>query len=194
MQLRNSPERYGAVAQALHWAVVILVLLAWATGTFGDELPRGAARTAGLFVHISAGLAVLAFAAMRLFWRAVDPPPPSEKTVLGRWAERCATLAHYALYALLIAIPIVGITIQFARGNPLPVFGLFEVGSPWSADRAFAHSLKEVHELLANGLLALAGLHAAAALIHHWVLRDRTLLRMLPRASAKAGDLIYERR
>ena len=79
-----------------------------------------------------------------------------------------------------MAVPLVGIAVQFARGNPLPVFGLFDIASPWSADRAFARNLKGIHELLAHGLLALAALHAAAALVHHWVFNDRALTRMLP--------------
>lgn len=185
MQIRNSSEHYGAVAQALHWAVVILVLLAWTTGTFHDEFPRGAARAAELVVHISAGLAILTFAGARLLWRAMDPPPPAQKTRLGRWADRGAVLAHYALYALLFAIPTLGIMVQFAHGNSLPVFGVFHISSPWSADRAFAHGLKDVHALLANGLMLLVGLHATAALFHHWVLRDQTLRRMLPRPSSQ---------
>jgi cytochrome b561 len=70
--------------------------------------------------------------------------------------------------------------LQFARGHALPVFGLAEIASPWAADRSFAHNVKEVHETLANALLLLVGLHAAAALVHHYVLHDRTLTRMLP--------------
>ena len=70
--------------------------------------------------------------------------------------------------------------VQFARGHALPLFGLGEIASPWPADRTFARSVKGVHELLANALIILALLHAAAALAHHWFLRDRTLRRMLP--------------
>jgi cytochrome b561 len=180
MQIRNSALRYGAVAQTLHWLVVALIVAAWILGTFGDELPKGAARSAGLFVHMSAGLAILGLVAGRFLWRMSDPPPPHERTPLGAWADHATTLTHYALYALLVAVPIAGIVVQFARGDALPFFGSFEIGSPWSADRAFARSAKEIHELLANGLMILALLHAAAALVHHWVFRDRTLLRMLP--------------
>ena len=56
MQLTNSSNRYGAVPQFLHWMTVVLVAVAWALGTFGDDLPKGAARATGLFIHISAGL------------------------------------------------------------------------------------------------------------------------------------------
>jgi cytochrome b561 len=179
MRLRNASDSYGAVAQTLHWTVMALVLVAWLAGQFGDDLPRSA-RAAVLSIHISAGLAVIAFVIIRLAWRLIDAPPPPEVTVLGRWAEQFGQWMHYALYVLLLAAPAVGIVVQFARGNALPVFGLIEIASPWSADRAFAHNVKEVHEALSNALVILAALHVAAALAHHWVLRDRTLVRMLP--------------
>jgi cytochrome b561 len=182
MQLRSSADRYGAIAQSLHWFTVILVMAAWALGTFDDVLPRGAARRAGLFVHISAGLAILAVLAARVPWRLMDPPPPPEPTIFGVWGDRASRLAHYTLYALLVAVPIAGIVLQFARGQALPLFGLADFASPWTADRAFARSVKEVHELLANALLIMAALHAGAALFHHWAFRDRTLARMLPGA------------
>jgi cytochrome b561 len=180
MQFRNSPDRYGTIPQLLHWLTVGLVVLAWALGTFDDALPKGAARSAGLFVHISVGIAILAVLTVRVLWRLADPPPLPESTVLGVLLERAGRLAHYGLYALLIAVPVAGIVLQFARGDALPLFGLFEIASPWTADRAFVRSVKGVHELLANGLMILAGLHAAAAFVHHWIFRDRTLVRMLP--------------
>jgi cytochrome b561 len=182
MQVFNTPQRYGAVVQVLHWATVILVVAAWLLGTFGDDLPRGAARDAGLYIHMTAGLTVIAIVVLRMLWRTVDAPPAPEKTPLGPWLDRAGRLAHVVLYVLLIAVPAVGIAAQFARGRPVPLFGLGEIPSPWAADRAFARSVTEVHELLANTLLAVACLHAAAALAHHWLFRDRTLARMLPGA------------
>ena len=104
MQIRNSDQAYGAAAQALHWATVLLVILAWTLGTFDDALPKGAAHAAGLFVHISAGLVIPALLILRLLLRVVDPPPALEQTRLGKWAEVTARLAHYSMYALLIAI------------------------------------------------------------------------------------------
>ena len=113
--------------------------------------------------------------------RAAAAPEPNE---FGRWlgafADPAARLAHYTLYALLIAVPIAGIVAQFARGNALPLFGIAEIPSPWIRDRAFAHNVTEIHEILANALVIVAGFHAAAALVHHFVFRDNTLIRMLP--------------
>jgi cytochrome b561 len=182
MQWRNSTEGYGAVPQTMHWITVVLVVLAWFLGQFDDIFPKGAARAASLFVHISAGLAVIGILVLRLFWRFTDPPPPIERTILGTWLDRAGRLTHYVLYALLIAVPVSGIVLQFARGDALPLFGLAQITSPWAADRAFEHTVKEIHEVTANALVILAALHAVAALVHHWVLRDQTLVRMLPRA------------
>jgi cytochrome b561 len=113
-------------------------------------------------------------------WRVVDPPPPPEQTALGRMAEVGARVLHFVFYALLVAIPVMGILVQFARGRALPIFGVWEIASPWVRDRDFARSMIGIHELLANALMVLALLHGAAALMHHFVFRDRTLRRMLP--------------
>ena len=180
MRVRNSAQAYGAVAIALHWAVALLVLGAWLLGQFGDELPRGNPRETGLLVHISFGLAIVAFMAARLYWRFSDSPPAPEKSPLGTWGEWAGKAVHYLIYALLIAVPIAGVLAQFARGHGLPVFGLFEIASPWVEDRNFARNVTEVHEVLSNILIALVGLHAIAALVHHYIFRDRTLVRMLP--------------
>ena len=180
MQLRNSPERYGAIPKLLHWLIVVLVVLAWSLGTFGDNLPRGAARAAGLWIHIAAGLSIIGLLIIRIVWRVADPPPPPIATPLGSLLIWIGKFAHFALYALLAATPAVGVLVQFARGDALPLYGLVEIASPWVRDRAFAGSMKEIHETLANLLIILAVVHAAAAFAHHWIFRDRTLARMLP--------------
>lgn len=180
MQLRNSADRYGAIAKALHWTVAALVIVAWVLGTVGDELPRGAARATGEFIHISAGLAILAFLVVRLVWRLSDPPPPMERMPFGQWADYAGRAAHWLLYGLLAAVIGAGILGQFADGDALPIFGLFEIASPWSKNHQFAETVEEIHEVLANALVIVAALHTAAAFAHHWLFHDRTLARMLP--------------
>jgi cytochrome b561 len=184
MQALNPVNRYGKVPRLLHWTTVILVILVWTLGTFGNDLPRGNVRAAGLLVHISAGLLILDALVMRLTWRVADPPPPPAPNEIGRWlggfADSAARLARYALYALLIIVPIVGIMAQFARGDALPLIGIGEIPSPWIRDRTFAHTVKEIHKIAANALVIVATFHAAAVLNHHFVFRDNTLTRMLP--------------
>jgi cytochrome b561 len=184
MGVRSSTDRYGALAIFLHWLTVVLVLLAWLLGTFIDDIPK-TTQAAGLFVHMTAGLSLIGLLVARVLWRLADPHPPRLETRLGRWGDRSAAAVQVALYALLLIVPALGITVQLARGRALPVFGLFDIASPWPADRALARSLKDLHGTIANVLLGIAALHAAAALFHHFVLRDRTLGRMLPSAAER---------
>jgi len=179
MQLGNSPTRYGSGPQALHWFTVLVVIAAWLLGQFGDDLPESA-HDAVVRVHITLGQLVVVLLIARLAWRIANPPPPAEPTRFGRLLEFAAKATHVALYALLIAVPVAGTMVQLKRGNPLPILGVWETASPWPRDRVVARSVLGIHELLANALLILAALHAAAALFHHWVLRDHTLTRMLP--------------
>jgi cytochrome b561 len=183
MQLANSKTRYGAIPQILHWLTAIFVICGWLLGQFGDDLPKGNARALGLLAHMTLGQCVIALLVARLAWRMANPPPPPEKTPLGRLLEMAAKLSHFTLYALLLAVPFVGIVVQLKRGDALPIFGVWDVASPWPTDRALAKSILKVHEYLADALLILAGVHSVAALVHHWVFRDRTLLRMLPGAA-----------
>jgi len=183
MQLANSKTRYGAVPQILHWLTAIFVICGWLLGQFGDYLPKGNPRALGLFAHMTLGQCVIALLVARLAWRMANPPPPPEKTRFGWLLEMAAKLSHFTLYALLVVVPLLGIIVQLKRGNMLPIFGIWEVASPWPTDRALARSILRVHEYCADALLILAGVHAVAALTHHWVFRDRTLVRMLPGAT-----------
>jgi len=108
MQLFNSKKDYGAMPQALHWLTVLLVALVWALGRFDEVLPKGEPRDVALFVHISAGVAILALLVARVTWRLVDPSPQPEATEfgawMGKWLDPASRIAHYALYALLAAV------------------------------------------------------------------------------------------
>ncbi len=182
MQLANSKSRYGAVPQILHWLTAIFVICGWLLGEFGDYLPKGNARAVGLFTHMTLGQCVIALLVARLAWRMVNPPPPPEPTRFGSLLEMAAKFSHFTLYVLLLVVPCIGMIVQLKRGHALPIFGFWHVASPWPTDRALARSILSVHKYLADALLILAGVHATAALVHHWLFRDRTLVRMLPAA------------
>ncbi len=178
MGWRNDAQEFGGVARLLHWTAACCVLGAWLLGTFMDDLPK-AWEPRVLFVHVSFGLVVAATLLGRLGWRVASPAPPAIATPYDPWLAVAALAVHVLLYGLLLLAPLSGIVLQFARGQALAVFGLFEIASPWVRDRAFARSVKEVHELLGHALLILAMLHVAAALFHHHVLKDDTLARMM---------------
>ena len=189
MGLRNDGLRYGSIALLLHWSAAFCVLFAWTLGILIDAFPKS--WEAGvLFAHMSFGLVVLALLLGRLGWRVASPPPPPLATPLDPWGNVAALAvpepASGAIVILLLMVPLVGIGLRFTRGQSVPLFGLYEIASPWVRDRALAASVKNVHALLANALLILASLHALAALAHHYVLKDDTLRRMLPGGGSRS--------
>jgi cytochrome b561 len=183
MQFANTTTRYGAVPQVLHWLTAIFVLCGFLLGQFGDDLPKGNAHAVGLFIHMTLGQGVIVLLVARLFWRIANPPPPPQPTPLGRLLVWAAKLSHFSMYALLLVVPFLGIIVQLKRGHALPVLGFWEFQSPWPADRDIAKTILGFHGWLADTLLILAGVHAGAALVHHYVWRDPTLRRMLPGAA-----------
>jgi cytochrome b561 len=177
MRWRNSEQAYGGVAVTAHWVTVVCVIFAWCIGTFLSDFARGPVRDGALFVHMTLGLTILACLVIRLVWRFVDPPPPA---IASGWLGGAGKAGHFLLYALLIVTPILGIVVQLARGQPLPLFGIFDIPSPWAFDRDFFRKIIGLHQLAANTLGIVAILHAALALVHQVALRDGTLARMAP--------------
>jgi cytochrome b561 len=166
---------YGAAARAIHWGTALLVLSAWVVGSTMEEFPRGGSRDLAMQVHYSLGVLVLGFAALRIAWRAVAPPPPVDRAA---WQRLAATGMQLALIGLTVALPLTGLFDRWARGRSVTVFGGLPLPAPMPIPGGRLWG--EAHEVLANLLLVAIGLHVAAALWHHFVLRDGTLARMLP--------------
>jgi cytochrome b561 len=132
------------------------------------------------------GLSVFALVFMRLAIRLVSGAMPSIRPAPPVWQQRLAALMHLALYVFLIAMPLLGWLTLSASGKPIPFFGL-QLPALLGADKALAGSLKEIHETIGTIGYYLVGLHAAAALVHHYVNRDDTLRRMLPRGGGQVS-------
>ena len=96
------------------------------------------------------------------------------------WQARAAHLVHGLLYLLFFAVPLAGWAYSSASGFPIVWFGVLPLPDFVSVDKALTASLKEAHELLANGLALVVLLHLAAALQHQFLNRDGLLQRMLP--------------
>jgi len=181
----NNSQRYGAVSQLIHWASVLLVGLAWVLGLIGDDLPKGDIREFGETTHVATGEVIGLLLVIRLIWLIISRPPKDIPLPIGPLGAYAGKFAHIALYGLLFCVITTGITLQFAWGEPLSVLGLYEISSPWVIDKTFAHTIEEIHELFAHSLIILATIHAAAALIHHFIFKDDTMKRMLPFVTMK---------
>ena len=187
MPLKNTANEWGSISKALHWLVVALILaMAWIGLTMGD-LPNGPDKIATYALHKSVGISILALAVVRLAWRAVAGAP-GHVAGTPAWQARVASLAHVALYALLLAIPLSGWVVNSSAGFPLQWFGLFNLPAIAGKDQALHALAEQLHEWLFWTLVLVALLHAAAAMHHHLFLRDDTLARMLPRDWLRVAD------
>jgi cytochrome b561 len=97
----------------------------------------------------------------------------------GDHSRRLSAAVHWLLYALMFVIPIIGIVTFIWHGRVFD-FGLFQVNFGIRSNRAIFHPTEDIHGYLAYALFALAGIHAAAALWHHFIRHDNVLRRMWP--------------
>ena len=185
--LGNSPTRYGTVAMTLHWLIALAVITMLVIGKIMADLDNDDPNRFTLIqLHKSTGLTILFLTLLRIGWRLTNAVPPLPAT-MRTWERWAAYSTHFALYVLLLAIPLSGWTIASSSSLGIPTvwFGLFEVpnlpGIQDAPDRKDLHKqAQEMHELLGNLMILLLLLHVGAALKHHFWDRDIVLKRMLP--------------
>ena len=179
MPNRSSPTRYGAVAQAFHWLIAALIVTQFTLALLADDLPIGIHKLALLARHKSFGMTVLMLAILRLLWRLKNPPPalPAGMTSLERMLARAT---HVAFYVLLFAMPMTGWLMSSAKNYSVSWFGLFTWPNLIAKNETAFDLLRSTHGILSVALFAIAVLHIAAALKHHFWNKDDVLLRMLP--------------
>jgi len=171
---------YAPGQKALHWLIFLLVIGLYGL-TYGEDFfPRGdPGRATVWWLHISFGLLLAALVALRVAMR-LSLGAPGLPAAMSEMERKLAHVAHLLLYALLVAIPVLGIFLTWFRGDALTFFGLFTIPSPVAPNKAIAGLIRETHSLCANLILIVVGLHAAAALWHHFIRKDDVLRRMLP--------------
>jgi len=174
----GTPAAYTVTARALHWIVAVLVLIMVPLGiVIANEW--GGARQEQLYeLHKSIGALLIPIILCRLFYRLTHPPAPLPDDIPAI-QQFAAHATHYALYALLLVQPFIGWIATSAYRAPRPFFGLFELPPIWPENRTLSEQLFEVHKLLGLAIAAVAAMHIGAALFHHFVRRDRVLMRMV---------------
>jgi cytochrome b561 len=182
--MRNSPSRYGVVAQSLHWLIAALIVAQFVLARLADGLPLGMHKLTLLARHKSVGMTVLMLAVLRLLWRFTHaaPPLPPGMSPLEIFLAR---LTHAAFYVLLFAMPLTGWLMSSAKNYSVSWFGLFTWPDLIAPDQRAFDLLRNTHDVLAYVLFTIAVLHILAALKHHFWNRDGVLLRMLPFTSEK---------
>jgi cytochrome b561 len=170
--------RYDGVSIALHWITVALVLLNFASAELWGLFARPT-RHLLIVGHMSLGILLSIVVVLRIVWRLL-PGHQVEPATQG-WDERLAKAVQWLLYLLLLAQAALGYLVRWSEGEAMSFFGLL-IPPPFAPmTRAEHHTLMERHNQIGWAIVIIAAGHAAAALYHHFVLRDRVLVRMLPR-------------
>ena len=169
---------YTLTARVLHWVVAALVLLMIPLGIVIANEWGGPAQQFLYNLHKSIGATLLPLVIVRLLYRLTHPAPPlpSDIPAIQQFA---AHATHWALYVLILIQPIVGYIMTSAYPAPVPFYGLFNLPAIWPANRALSEQLSVVHLFIGLAIAVVAAIHIGAALFHHFVRKDRILMRMI---------------
>jgi cytochrome b561 len=171
--------RYTATAQALHWLTALLVLAVLPLAWIAASLPPGPQKGFYFQMHKSVGLTIFAIVAIRILWRAWNPPPP--EVHVPRGLALLGRLNHWLLYLVFLLMPVSGYLLSAAAGNTTQYFYLFPIPPLPEKYPELAGLADQVHLIGRYAVYALVSLHVLATAWHLVARRDALLDRMLPR-------------
>ncbi|ANY21083.1 hypothetical protein A6F68_02589 [Tsuneonella dongtanensis] len=187
MPAGNTDKAWGSVAKTLHWVIAALIIF---TSIFILHVNdstwwfKSSPMVFITYIHWHKALGIIAFVliVLRIVWRRRNPVPQTAPLTVREklWSHR----VHIAIYVLMIAVPVTGFLASSFFGSGTKFWGLFEIPSPlpkWKFGVAVGYW---AHFVLAWTLLTLVAGHIGAALYHHFVRKDRTLIAMLPGGSS----------
>lgn len=174
-------SRYDGVSIALHWMTAALVISLFALGELWGYFSRPV-RQDLVVLHMSLGILLGLAVAFRIAWRLM-PGHQVTPSATGP-ADKLARVGHWLLYALLAIQSLYGWFVRWSEGEAMSFFGLLIPSPLTPVARETHHMLQEVHGWIGWAIVIVALGHGAAALYHHFVLRDSVLTRMLPRGAA----------
>lgn len=175
--LTNSKEAFGAISRALHWSVFTLFVMATLGGLRASELSIGVEKLDLVFMHKSVGVCILILMLFCIFWKVSNPTPDALSTSVK--SVLISRAMQFLLMALLIIQPIVGIVMSQAAGLSVSFFGFFNLPTFTAEDDSLAGKMRLFHGRLWIAITALTLAHAAGSIKQHFVLKNKTLLRML---------------
>lgn len=177
--LKDSRTAYGLISIMLHWVSAPLILFVFGLGVYMRGLDYYSPwYHRGPEIHIALGLLIFLLMSLRLLWRIRSGSPEAIATI-PKNTQLVANLVKYILYIAVFAICITGYLITTAEGSAANFFGLFSIPATLELSADNIDRAGQIHKHAAWGLIVLVALHAFAALFHHFIKRDKTLVRML---------------
>src|SRR5699024_5496201 len=171
---KNTGYRYGILSIGLHWLMLLLLATVYSCIELKGIFPKGSdAHQAMKDWHFMLGLSVFALVWIRLALRLAGSVPRIEPEPAA-WRSLSAKLIHIALYGFMISMPLLGWLMLSAGGKPIPFFGM-ELPALIEQKKTWAKFVKNIHETIGTVGYYLIGLHADAAIFHHYILRINTI-------------------
>ncbi|MEZ5529099.1 MAG: cytochrome b [Porticoccaceae bacterium] len=179
MSLKNSYERYGSLSIAMHWLMLLLLVAVYACIELREFYPKGSdPRNALKAWHFTLGLTVFFLVWLRVLMKIVQISPSIDPQP-ANWQMILAKIVHLVLYVFMVSMPILGWLILSGEGKDIPFYGI-SMPPLMGENKDLAKTIEELHEIGGTLGYFLVGLHAIAALFHHYIVKDNTLSRMLP--------------
>ncbi|MBW9090492.1 cytochrome b [Rhizobium wenxiniae] len=183
---RPTTRNFNSVSKLLHWLMAAIILVAWGVGYYGGAMlhygvsdGETAQKIWAITLHKSIATTTLFLIVGRLIWRAYNRPP--ELTEMPAIMKLATHLGHFALYFLMVAVPLSGWWNSSSAGYPIPVAGLFTIPGLGGKNPELTPYLVSAHFYLSWALAIVVAGHAAFALKHHFIDKDETLTAMLPK-------------
>lgn len=174
-------DHYPATSKLLHWLVAVCVLTTAPVAIAMGRVNPGPTQDTLFNLHKSLGVLILTLMILRLINRLVVGAPIADPDI-EPWQKTVSSIVHTSLYALLLAMPIVGYIANSAFGATTPFFGLFNLPPIVAKNDALSTQLFTIHRWVGWLVILLVLMHVGAALYHYFIRRDNVLPRMLPRA------------
>jgi cytochrome b561 len=181
---QSSSLHYDRLSQVFHWVTAVVVTIAFILGPggFGRLMRQGIdpATRSDIVWHESLGILVLVLTVLRLVWVALRPTAP--RFTMPGWMHLASRLVNIALWVLLLALPVTAVLALGTENHPMTLLGGVRFDRlPVTAESAIAGwaDWGDVHGYLGDTIMWLAGLHAAAAIFHHAILKDGVLSAMV---------------
>jgi len=171
--------RYSRAARHLHWLIAALLAIQYVTAALMPHIGRNTPMSTTINLHFSFGVVIVLVMAVR-FVQRLRQPVPIDATYSPGWERGLARGVHLAFYVLVLIVPFLGWASASAHNLPVSLFGVIPLPDLAAPKARWALKSGDVHTYAMWTMLALIAFHAAAALFHHFVRRDRLLQRMLP--------------
>ena len=177
--LKNTPQQWGLISQALHWGIALLMVLVIALGLIGHELPLSGEKIKIFVYHKSVGILILAIVLIRIGWKLSQPQPDAAQGINSQ-QHKMANLGHLGLYMLMLALPLSGWLLNSAAGFPFKWMDLFAFPNIPGVGEPQKDFFIDAHHLLFRVLVVVLIGHIGMALFHHFKHNNNVLTRMLP--------------